>query len=70
MTDIKYKWKSDSAVGLDPNLILPQFKVVGHHQSEKVITLSTGEFELFVHSLWSRAITSNGRGGGKITRGT
>lgn len=43
MTDIKYKWKSNTAVGLDPNLILPQFKVVGHQQKERVIALSTGE---------------------------
>ena len=43
MADIKYKWKSKTAVGLDDNLILPQFKVVGYDQREKTIALSTGE---------------------------
>lgn len=43
MADIKYKWKTKSAVGLDDNLILPQFKVVGYDQREKTIALSTGE---------------------------
>ena len=43
MADIKYRWTSKTAVGLDPKLSLPQFRVMGHTQSEKVINLSTGE---------------------------
>ena len=43
MTDIIYRWTNDKAVGLDDKLSLPQFRVMGHVQSEKVISLSTGQ---------------------------
>lgn len=44
MADIKYKWaKGPGSVGIDEKLELPQFKVVGHKQHEKVIALSTGK---------------------------
>ena len=44
MSDIKYRWTSKTAVGLSGDLSLPQFRVVGHKQMEKVINLSTGEY--------------------------
>lgn len=43
-----YKWKDDKAVGLDENLILPQFKIVGHHQKAKEIILSTGNYSRLI----------------------
>lgn len=42
MSDIKYKWAKAGAVGLAKELSLPQFKVLGHRQKEKVIDLTTG----------------------------
>lgn len=43
MADIKYKWgKGVKSVGLDEELQLPQFRVMGHRQMDKVIALSTG----------------------------
>lgn len=44
MADIKYRWaKGLKSVGIDPSLELPQFRVVGHKQTEKMIPLSTGK---------------------------
>ena len=49
MADIQYKWGIDcgdqckGAVGLAKNLELPQFKVKGHKQMQKVEILSTGK---------------------------
>jgi hypothetical protein len=45
MSDIKYRWTSKTAVGLSADLELPQFKVMGHKQIEKVISLSTGKYK-------------------------
>jgi hypothetical protein len=44
MADIQYKWGIDGkgSVGLADNLELPQFKVKGHKQMQKVEVLSTG----------------------------
>lgn len=43
MSDIKYKWQPvANSVGLSKELSLPQFKVLGHRQKEKVIDLTTG----------------------------
>lgn len=48
MADIQYKWGIEcgenckSAVDLAKNLELPQFKVKGHKQMQKVEILSTG----------------------------
>ena len=44
MSDIKYKWAKAGAVGLAKELSLPQFKVLGHRQKEKVIDLTTGRY--------------------------
>ena len=49
MADIQYKWGIEcgenckSAVDLAKNLELPQFKVKGHKQMQKVEILSTGK---------------------------
>ena len=43
MSDIRYKWKNDKAVGIEEQLKLPQFEISGHDQLQSVITLSTGE---------------------------
>ncbi|KAI1286411.1 Gamma-aminobutyric acid receptor subunit beta [Halotydeus destructor] len=49
MADIKYVWaKGLDSVSIDDKLELPQFKVVGHKQSEKVITLSTGNYSRLI----------------------
>ena len=44
MKDIIYKWaKGKESVGIQKNLELPQFRLLGHRQGAKNITLSTGE---------------------------
>ncbi|RWS24186.1 gamma-aminobutyric acid receptor subunit beta-like protein [Leptotrombidium deliense] len=44
MSDIRYKWqKGENSVGLG-DFKLPQFKVAGHRQQDKVINLTTGEY--------------------------
>ncbi|KAI1286413.1 Gamma-aminobutyric acid receptor subunit beta [Halotydeus destructor] len=49
MADIKYVWgKAGKSVGLDDKLSLPQFRVVGHRQQDKVITLSTGNYSRLI----------------------
>ena len=49
MSDIKYRWgKGDKSVGLSDSLSLPQFRVVGHLQLEKVIPLSTGNYSRLI----------------------
>ena len=49
MSDIKYKWgKGDKSVGLSDSLSLPQFRVVGHLQLERVIPLSTGNYSRLI----------------------
>ena len=42
MSDIMYDWKDATAVGMEQNLRLPQFDIVGKNQFSKVINLSTG----------------------------
>ena len=48
MADIQYKWGIDCTencpepVELAKNLELPQFKVIGHKQTQKIETLTTG----------------------------
>lgn len=49
MADIKYKWdKGLKSVGLSDSLSLPQFRVVGHRQQDKIIDLSTGNYSRLV----------------------
>lgn len=49
MSDIRYTWnKGNTSVGLSDSLSLPQFKVVGHRQLEKVIELSTGNYSRLI----------------------
>lgn len=45
MSDIRYKWLSDKAVGLDDSVMLPQFKILGYSQKEREVPLSTGKRE-------------------------
>ena len=44
MSDIIYKWQSETAVGMDEKMMLPQFKVVGHFQRSQEVPLSTGKY--------------------------
>uniref|UniRef100_A0AAN0LW25 Gamma-aminobutyric acid receptor subunit beta n=1 Tax=Polyphagotarsonemus latus TaxID=1204166 RepID=A0AAN0LW25_9ACAR len=49
MSDIKYKWQPvANSVGLAKELSLPQFKVLGHRQKEKVIDLTTGNYSRLI----------------------
>lgn len=49
MSDIRYTWrKGNKSVALADSLSLPQFKVVGHRQLQKVIELSTGNYSRLV----------------------
>lgn len=49
MSDIRYKWrKGNKSVALSDSLSLPQFKVVGHRQLQKVIELSTGNYSRLI----------------------
>lgn len=43
MADIRYYWKSANAVAVDAQVMLPQFKILGHKQKEKEVPLSTGK---------------------------
>lgn len=45
MADIRYYWQGKSAVKVDPDVMLPQFKILGHKQKEKEIVLSTGKMQ-------------------------
>lgn len=48
MADIRYKWsKGKDSVGLNGDLELPQFKVVGFKQDTKENSMSTGELIVF-----------------------
>jgi hypothetical protein len=47
MMDIRYTWsKGKDSVGLNGDLELPQFKVVGYKQDQKDVVMSTGTFRL------------------------
>lgn len=49
MADIRYTWsKGKDSVGLSKGLELPQFKVVGHKQEQKEVTLSTGNYSRLI----------------------
>lgn len=49
MADIRYTWqKGKKSIGLSPLLSLPQFRVVGHKQSEKEVYLSTGNYSRLI----------------------
>ncbi|XP_065577146.1 gamma-aminobutyric acid receptor subunit beta-like isoform X1 [Artemia franciscana] len=43
--DIRYKWvDGPTAVGMDGNVILPQFQVVGYRKTSREVTLTTGNY--------------------------
>lgn len=44
MKDIRYTWsKGKESIDLSDDLTLPQFKIMGHKQEARVISLSTGQ---------------------------
>lgn len=44
MKDIRYTWsKGKESIVLSDDLTLPQFKIMGHKQEDRVISLSTGK---------------------------
>lgn len=48
MVDITYFWlKGLKSVGMSGDVELPQFKVLGHRQSSKEVSLTTGKLFCF-----------------------
>ena len=50
MADIVYVWaRGKGSVGMSKGLELPQFKVVGHRQEDKIEALSTGNINIILN---------------------
>ena len=49
MTDIRYRWaKGGESVGIQEKLELPQFRLLGHRQKMKHVSLSTGNYSRLI----------------------
>jgi glycine receptor alpha-3 len=47
MADIRYRWaKGGESVGILEKLELPQFRLLGHRQKMKYVSLSTGKMKV------------------------